>query len=131
MPTIETGQYARRRSTAAIKVDFTNEAGAAVTPDSITWSLMDQNKTIINGRSNISVSVPASTIYIVLHGDNTDFLPAEEGSDAVVRHLLVQSIYDSSYGDNLPCKDTYLFLIKELTGVPTSPSPSPSPSPSI
>lgn len=49
---------------------------------------------------------------IVLHGD--DLLRA----DGKTRKLLVEAVYDSDEGDDLPLKDELTFQIYNLAGLP-------------
>ena len=103
--------------TRVISCSFTDEDGNAVTPDSIAWTLTKRKKyqgdtaSIINSREGVS-ETPASTIYIVLTGDDLALLTAEAEEAFVERVLSVSYVYDSTYGNNLTNKAQYVFRIE-------------------
>lgn len=115
MSSVETTTIVQEKSTCVVQVVFKDEDGDLVVPDSIAWSLLDRTGTVINSRTGVAVAVPASTIEIVLSNLDLAFQTGESGS--AVRSLLVQAVYDSDNGNNLPMKDTYRFLIEDLVGV--------------
>lgn len=89
---------------------------AAVTPTSITWTLTDAMKTIVNNRSQIAIT-PDDSITIVLKGDDLALDPAYVGT---TRHLLLEWLYDSTLGDDIPGKAQLAFDIVDLTALPRS-----------
>jgi hypothetical protein len=91
-------------STGAFTVEFFDEAGEVVVPNSVSWSLYQQ-KQIVNEREDVSVS-PASSIEIVL-----------SGNDLVggVQYLVVEGTYDSSAGSDLPLRDWVAFNVKTIS----------------
>ena len=95
-------------STFVVTCAFTDEDGTAVVPVSITWTLTNNSGTIINARTNVAVAVPASTINIVLSGDDLKY------SDGPIRILTVQAVYDSTLGAALPLKDSVRFAVEDL-----------------
>lgn len=110
MPTTIKTQ-ANEESTFVVTVAFTNAAGTAVTPKSATWSLLDKDDNVVNGRNAVTISSLASSVDIVLSGD--DLLR----SDGKTRKLLVETVYDSDEGSDLPLKDELTFQIYNLAGV--------------
>lgn len=104
---------ALERSTYVVTAAFTDESGAAVTPDSITWDLTDTDGNVINSRSSVAVAVPASSIDIVLSGDDL----AIQRPSMLWRIVTVEAVYDSSMGSNLPFKDEIRFEIQPLKNV--------------
>lgn len=103
------------RATYAIQVSFTDETGAAVVPNAgLTWTLLKSDGSIVNGRANVAVA-SASTITIVLHGDD---LALTAGERSKSRTVLIQGTYNSTLGTNLEIKDTVKFPIVDLLGVP-------------
>lgn len=103
---------AKEKGTFVIPVTFTDEAGAALTPDSITWTLSYSNGGIVNSRTGVSIAA-ASSINIVLSGDDLAVI----GNDDLTRKILVYIVYDSSYGNNLPQYNEETFTISNLTNV--------------
>jgi hypothetical protein len=103
---------ATEESTYVIEVSFKDEDSAAVVPNSVSWSLTDDNGTVVNGRDSVAVASPASTITIVLSGD--DLVIETFG---VNRTLLIEAEYDSTLGSGLPLKDEAKFPIYDLVKV--------------
>ena len=99
------------KSTKVIPVSFQDEDEAAVTPNSISWTLTNETGTIINSRENVSVT-PASTINIVLSGDDLAI-----GDNGMSRRLLVYALYDSAYGSDLSLRAVAKFDINNLVAV--------------
>jgi hypothetical protein len=108
--------YAVEESTAKITVSFTDEDDQAVIPNTINWSLTDVNGTEINGRTDVVVSSPASTITLGLSGDDLAIQAGETG-DYVYRVFTVKATYNSSLGADLPLNDSLKFGLKNLVAV--------------
>jgi hypothetical protein len=108
--TIVISEKARDKSTFIIGLEFFDENGDLVVPNSITWKLTDDLATVINSRSAVVVT-PDSAIDIVLSGDDLKF------SDSANRVLLVQAPYDSSLGTGLPNNEEYTFEIENLVNI--------------
>lgn len=107
---------ASEQGTYVITLTFTDETGTSVVPDSITWTLMNRNTgTIINSREDVAVTTPAASVDVVLSGDDLQILTDE--NDYGRRVLLVEAIYDSDAGNNLPLKTEAYFQIDDLAGV--------------
>lgn len=88
--------------------------GDVVTPTAITWSLITTDGTVVNNRSNVSVTPVASSITILLNGDD---LALSGNSDTRTRRVLIEATYDSSLGNGLSLKDEVVFTITPLVGV--------------
>lgn len=114
MPTILTTR-ANEKSTYVITSAFTDEKGAAVVPTAITWTLASRSGTIINGRTQVAVAAPASSIDIVLSGLDLALQTGEEIQ--AVRILTVEATYASSLGEGLPLKDQCSFTVDDLKSV--------------
>ena len=113
MPTQLT-EYAVEQSTFAVQCVFTDENGDAVTPDSITWSLVDDSGAAINELTDQS-ETPGSTITIVLSGDDLQLLA--QANDSEIRYLEISAVYDSDIGNNLPLKDRAEFKVINMQSI--------------
>lgn len=110
MPTTIKTQ-ANEESTFVVTVAFTNAAGTAVTPKSATWSLLDKDGAVVNSRDAVTISSLSTTVDIVLSGNDL------QRADGKTRKLLVEAVYDSDEGSDLPLKDELTFQIYNLAGV--------------
>lgn len=104
---------AREESTLVITCAFTDEDGDAVIPSAITWSLTDADGTEINSRTDVAVAVPASSINVVLSGNDLA-IQSGETADIVWRYFIVEAVYDSDLGSDLPLKDQVAFKLQNL-----------------
>jgi hypothetical protein len=93
--------------TYVITASFTDEAGDAVTPNTLTWSLYDRRGAVINSRLDETL-VAAASVTIVLSGD--DLLH----SDGAERYLIIEGDYDSSNGSGLPLRVEAHFFVQDL-----------------
>jgi hypothetical protein len=90
-----------------------DEANKLVIPDSISWSLYSDPGSVVNNRLNVPISVPASSVMIVLSGDDL----ATSKYDAVFElHLIVESTYTSSAGQGLDLVDSCIIPVKKVSG---------------
>jgi hypothetical protein len=110
MPTTLTTR-AIDKSTYVINCAFTDENGAPVIPESISWTLTNDVGTVINSRTSVDIAVPAASVDIVLSGEDLDY------TDGAARVLTVNAVYDSSLGSNLPLKDSVRFMVSNLVAV--------------
>ena len=101
------------QSTLAITVNFTDDDGNAVVPSSAAWTLIDKTGTVINNREDEIIS-PASSVTIVLVGDDLQITSSEGTSNVVLREFLIEGTYNSSIGYNLPFKETCYFYVRNL-----------------
>ncbi len=109
--TIRLTEKVNEESTAILRVTFTDSDGNAVIPQSATWTLSDRDNEVVNGKSDVTISQLASTVDILLKGDDLKLpFPRER-----VRRVLVKAIYDSStYGNDLPFNEEFEFTITDL-----------------
>lgn len=98
--------------TAKVTVTFTDETGASVAPSSVTWTLTDTSGNVINSRQAVSVTAGASVSF-ALSGDDL----AITNNNNTRRVLLIEAVYSSDLGSNLPLKAQATFTIAELVGV--------------
>lgn len=109
--TLATG--AIEKGTFIVTAAFTDDDGAAVTPNNLTWHLTDKEETIINSRSSVVIAVPATSVDIVLSGDD---LALDVGA-GIERILTITGDYDSGAGSGLPLNDQAEFIIQPLVAV--------------
>ncbi len=105
-----------------VKVEFKDDDGAAVTPNTgtVTWTLsdkpadLDEAPTIINSREQVAIT-SASTIYISLEGADLTLQAGEAAYAFAQRVLTIEFQYDSSnYGTNKDDKAQYIFSIQNM-----------------
>jgi hypothetical protein len=106
---------ADEKSTYIITCDFADELGAATVPDSIVWSLTDNDGTVINSLNQIS-ETPAASVDVVLSGDDLQILTGES-ANIVIRRFTVEWTYTSDAGSNLPGKVEAYFPLENLTKI--------------
>ena len=102
---------ANEKSTHIVALNFFDDDGFAVVPNSINWKLTDSSKNVINSRSSVSVT-PSWEIDIVLTGDDLAIIDAD-----LSRFLTVEAPYDSDLGDNLNFNEEYEFNIIDLLNI--------------
>jgi hypothetical protein len=112
MPAIIT-THARERNNYVVTINITDEAGSACVPDILTWTLSDMDGNIINSRSAASATTIATTCTIVMVGSDLTIVSGQTNE----RLLLVEWIYDSTYGNDLVGKEQATFIIDELLKV--------------
>jgi hypothetical protein len=103
-------------STIVVTAAFRDEEGTAITPNSITYTLMDSGGTVVNEKED-EVVAPAESIDMVFYGDDLKLSDAGNLSSDPVRRVLVETTYDSTYGVDLPSKAECQFSIVDLLGV--------------
>ncbi|NIQ10418.1 MAG: hypothetical protein GWO23_12500 [Gammaproteobacteria bacterium] len=115
MSEILTTPMAIEKGTFAIVATITDEDGAALVPNTLTWTLTDEDGTVINSRSAVVVNSPASVNNIVLSGADLALSVATNRSE--LRVLTLEGTYDSSYGVDLPLKDAIKFYVYNIIAV--------------
>lgn len=101
------------KSTYIVTAAFTDEDGNSIIPNSgLNWSLSDLEGNIVNSRTAVALT-PAATVNIILSGLD---LALVDGKDTY-RVLTVEGTYDSLLGNDLPIKDSVVFLIRNLRKV--------------
>lgn len=101
---------AQEESTYVIDIAFVDELGAAVAPDTMTWSLTNRQGEIINSRDGVSIGSPSSTETLVLKGDDLAIV----GDKEVMRIMTFEGTYTSTNGAGLPLRDEVGFLLEPL-----------------
>lgn len=105
------------RSTIAFTVSFFDDDDAPVVPTSATWTLTDQDGTVINSRLDEAILSLAESITIVLSGSDTARI---SDADVGTRRLLIEAVYNSTtLGNGLPLNGEQGFIVKDLAGVIT------------
>jgi hypothetical protein len=107
--------YAVEQSTFAIDLSFTDEDDSAVEPDTVLWTLTDEEGNVINDREDES-ETPGSTMTVLLSGDDLAFQAGESG-DSVWRILTIEATYTSDLGAGLLLKDSLKFPLRNLVAV--------------
>jgi len=110
----ELSVIAVEKSTYIVTAVFKDENGDLVIPLTVTWTLTDEDGTVINERED-AVETPASTVNIVLTGDDLQFISSESGG--ATRVVTVKATYDSTYGSGLHLKKAATFMIEDLIAV--------------
>ena len=107
------------KSSGVVTVVFKDEDGAAVIPTSILWTLTTvDGATVINSREQVSIAVPAASIEILLSGDDLSLLSTEQGS-RITRTLIIEAVYDSDLGTDIPLRDNTIITIRNLQYIST------------
>lgn len=107
---------AGEESTYIVTAVFSDADGTTVVPVSASWSLRDSNHNIVNSRQDVSIT-PATTITVVLSGDDLVYTPITKGT----RVFTIKAVYNSStYGNGLTLNDECTFEIDPLIGVTDS-----------
>lgn len=101
-----------------VAVAFTDEDGAAVTPNegTIYWTLTDNDGTVINDRDYVA-EASAGSITIELAGADLAIQTGETAA-LVRRRITIEWEYDSDLGADKPAKSEVIFLLRNLTRLP-------------
>ena len=100
-------------STIVITAAFTDEDGDAVIPTEATWTLTNDDGDVVDTRDGIEIT-PASSVTVVLKGDNLQILPGESGDRFATRRFLIEALYNSSLGTGLPLNESCTFPVRNL-----------------
>jgi len=98
-------------STKTVEVSFFDEAGTAMIPDAVTWSLYNGPEALVNARADVAVT-PAATVRIVLSGLDHQVTMAQE-----TRRLVVQATYTSTDGASLPLVAEFEYPVTDVAGI--------------
>jgi len=112
MPTRLT-PLASERGSYIVKVDFEDEDGTGVTPDSIKWTLTDAKGDVINSRTSVAVVTPATSVNILL--TSNDLAVANKRN--LRRKLLIHAVADLAAGNNKDIYDEAEFEIANFVGL--------------
>lgn len=120
MPTTYSSEYFPEKGTRILNIVFTDEDGNLIIPNTgtIKWSLTTKPligtaPVVINGREDVVVT-SASTINVVLKGDDLAILSDELSCSFVDRLLTLEYEYDSSLGTDLPDGLQFVFPVENF-----------------
>ena len=99
-------------SSYVVKLPFKDEDGTAMAPVSLTWTLAAEDGEVINSRYRQNVTPLATTVYIVLSGNDLQLIDRRNTYEN--RILLLEGTYNSTYGTGLPFKKEILFRVRNL-----------------
>ena len=109
--TVELQTKATENSSYVVTVAFEDEDGDAVIPETITWTLRDEDTgSIVNSREDISIGTPAASNDVLLKGD--DLEPLTLTSKKLIFH--VDATYDSALGSDIPLVGECLIVVETL-----------------
>ena len=97
------------RSTFVIRASFADRNGTAVNPTGLTWTLTDEDGTVINDRRDVSASASGGYADIALSGADL----AVDGTDRVKRILSVSGTYTAAHGSS-PVRDEVHFFVRPM-----------------
>ena len=101
------------QSTILYVATFTDEEGAAITPDTVSYSLTDTKGNVVNSLDGVALS-PALEVNIVLSGADLVVSDTFYNNDRV---LTVEATYSSTIGTGLPLKMEALFAVSDLVKI--------------
>lgn len=92
--------------TVVLSASFKDEDGNVVVPNTLTYTLLNKHKEIINSKEDISIT-PASSVDVTLSGND---LPVGK------HYFIIEGTYNSDAGNDLPLKGYATFTVKRLPG---------------
>lgn len=106
---------AQQEGTLAIRFTFrkNDRAGELVVPETLSWSLYNSARGVINSRLNVAIETPASPQVIVLSDAD---LQRVTSNIREWRSLVLKGTYDSDFGTGLPFTRAYNFWVE--SGIP-------------
>jgi hypothetical protein len=88
---------AQEEGTYVIDFAWLDENGAAVTPSTMTWTLVDENGDVVNSRQDVAISGLSTTNSIVLSGLDLA-IPDTDMSYRLKRYVRYAGTYVSTLG---------------------------------
>ena len=110
-------QRANEQGTMGFVCEFSDDDKQPVAPSQITWSLTDPKGEVINGLDKVAIT-PAQKVTIVLKGQDLQIRDAEATLAKVSRRLVVEILYSSTLGNDLPMNEVASFEVNKLVKVP-------------
>ena len=107
------GVVATEEGTVVIEFTFKDEDTNPVVPNSATWTLFNTRGVVVNNRNQIALTSLTTTMKVVLTGEDL-VINSAHGKERI---FLVEYVYNSSNGTNLPNKDYCQFAIDDIIGV--------------
>ncbi len=121
--TVFADQVFPEKGARGIQITFRDTDGKLVVPTSISWTLTTAPRAhrdaaaVINGRESVGVT-PASTVTIVLSGDDLAILPGERAKRLASRLLIIKFTYDSTdLGNGITDHTEYAFDVQNFHAV--------------
>lgn len=104
-------EKAIEQSSYEVSINWVDEAGDSVTPDTMAWTLHDGDGRVVNSRSSVSIGSPAANEKIFLEGNDLTV----PGNSPITRYVLFEGTYTSvTYGAGKPLRDQVSFDIIPL-----------------
>jgi hypothetical protein len=103
---------AEEEGTYIVDVSFLDEDDLPVTPVSINWTLTTLDGVIVNDRNKVDVAAPASTVALVLSGNDLKLL--EHTTSFSWRLLTIKASYNSDLAPGLPLHGAVRFKVRNL-----------------
>jgi hypothetical protein len=101
----------------AIEMVFTDEFGNSVTPTSVKYTLYDEKtKDILNGREDVDLGSPASTMHLLLTPED-NVIHNATSVDEEIHVVEVEFVYTSNLGPGRIRRKPYRFIVKNLVKV--------------
>ncbi len=107
-------EQANEKSTYVVNVAFYDEDSVAMTPDTATWTLVNDSNAVVNSRDGVSLT-PASSIDIVLSGDNLAI--SDDDTDNGNRRIIIEATYSGDLGSGLPLRTEAQFNVHNISHV--------------
>lgn len=103
------------KKTGRFTLDFTDEDGVAIVPDSATYTLYDEvSGNIINSRNQTNIVGLATSVNLKLVPNDNVIVNSDEGNYMEAHILFVEWVYNSiDLGG-----DEHRFFVRNLTKVP-------------
>lgn len=103
---------AEEQGTYVLDLAFKDEDDLPVIPTSINWTLTTLSGEVVNSRSEIDVSPPASEVNVVLSGDDLQLLVHKDSYSW--RLFTVKALYNSDLAPGLPINKAVRFKVRNL-----------------
>ena len=103
---------AEEQGTYVLDLDFKDEDDLPVIPISINWTLTTLGGEVVNSRSEVDISPPASTVNVVLSGDDLQLLTHKTSYSW--RLFTVKAVYNSDLAPGLPIHKAVRFKVRNL-----------------
>lgn len=104
------------KSSAFITITFKDRTDQLVTPTAAIWSLTNSAGTAINSRSEIAIGSLATSVEVVISGDDLAISDGFTGNSEK-RIFTVEAVYDSDIANDLPLKESLVFYVDNLVAI--------------
>lgn len=105
---------APEKGSLVVGCSFEDEDGNAVSPKSINWTFTDKNGSAINSRDAVAVTSPATSIDVLLMGDDLAILSDESHLPEVERYFLINYVYDSDLQADISQNEQLKIIVENL-----------------